>query len=77
MKNKSHRPAVAAEPSEDDVRDSACHRDEQGGRAPGQDLAPWFEATAFLSANAPRHRKGTHHQPPIHDAERAGLSLDS
>ena len=65
MKNKSAPHLVSSKPSDDEIRDFAYHLFEQGDHAPGQDLAHWFEASAFLSSNqAPQHH-GTHHNPPI------------
>jgi hypothetical protein len=63
MKNKSPAPAS---PSESDIRDYAYHLFEQGDRAPGHELAHWFEASDFLNANWAASRNGTHHNPPIH-----------
>ena len=75
MKNKSARPLAVAAPSEEAIRDYAYHLYVQGDRTPGQDLAHWFEATAFLTANNPPRWNGAHHHRPIKEPNRSELSI--
>jgi hypothetical protein len=48
-----HHPAPPAElplPTDDDIRDYACHLYVLSGRIPGRDLDNWLEAEASLKA---------------------------
>lgn len=56
MKNNTPRLPVPSTITEDDIRDYAYHLYEQGNCQSGNDLAHWFEATAFLHTNATGHR---------------------
>ena len=50
MKNKSARPPVVPEPSENDIREYAYHLYLQGRCEPDHDVDHWLEATACLKA---------------------------
>ncbi len=56
MKNKSTRPPVRPEPSDENIRDYAYHLYQQSSCVPGHDLDNWLEATACLKANIPVHQ---------------------
>lgn len=82
MNNKSQRPPVSAEPSEDDIRAYAYHLYEQSNCAPGRDLENWWEAIACLNANIPAHRSHGrlyHHlnRPTPAGVPAVPLSIDS
>ena len=77
MKNKSMRPLVLAHPSEDDIRSYAYHLYQQSNCAPGQDLANWLEATAYLKANIPSHQSGARLHQHVNEARSAELEAAS
>ena len=55
---KNNPSLVSAPPTitEDDIRSYAYRLYEQGNCQSGNDLAHWFEATAFLHTNPAGHR---------------------
>jgi Protein of unknown function (DUF2934) len=61
MKTKSP-PQDVFEPSEDDIRDYACHLYEQSGCIPGRDLDNWLEARECLRARGQSANVETHLQ---------------
>lgn len=72
MKNKSPRPPVLPEPSENDIREYAYHLYLQSRCEPDHDVDHWLEATACLKANIPTHRSGTRLHQHVNGLESGG-----
>ena len=53
MNNAPDLLTVPYVPSENEIRAYAHYLYQQSGQTPGQDLANWLEATAYLKANIP------------------------
>ena len=56
MNNSSNLLTVPYDPSEKEIRAYAHYLYQQSGHTPGQDLANWLEAAAYLKANIPSKR---------------------